>query len=73
MPPSADRSPKRKLIDLLLTKSDSVDLAQFADRLRAGGVSWADVAARIYARTGETVNPTWLIRQLGEPAEAVAE
>lgn len=65
----ADRTPKRKLIDLLLSESDGVDLAQFSDKHRAEGDSWADVAARVYARTGETVNVTWLIRQCGEVTE----
>lgn len=65
----ADRTPKRKLIDLLLAESDGVDLAQFSDKHRAEGDSWADVAARVYARTGETVNTTWLIRQCGEVSE----
>lgn len=65
----ADRTPKRKLIDLLLTESDGVDLAQFTDRHRSAGDSWSDLAARVYARTGETVNVTWLIRQCGEGSE----
>lgn len=61
----ADRTPKRKLIDLLLTESEGMDLAQFKDKHRAAGDSWADVTARVYAATGETITVTWLIRQFG--------
>lgn len=66
----ADRTPKRKLIDHLLAASDGLDLAQFTDKHRADGDSWADVAAKVYARTGETINATWLIRQCGEGGAA---
>lgn len=66
----ADRTPKRKLIDLLLTESNGLDLAEFTIKHRAEGDSWADVTARVYAATGETITVTWLIRQCGGAAGA---
>jgi hypothetical protein len=60
---AADRTPKRKLIDLLLAKSAGQDLPHFADTRRTDGDSWGDVAAKVYGLTGETVSVPWLIRQ----------
>lgn len=61
-----NRSPKLKLLDVLLVRAAGIDTRRFVGDRRALGDSWADIAARIFSITGETISTTWLIRKFGD-------
>lgn len=65
------RSPKRKLIDLKLAQSSvAMELQPWATLRRGDGDSWGQLAAHVFALTGEHVTIPWLISQLAELTDA---
>ena len=63
--PTAERTPKRKLLDLLLAQKAGMELGPFVQARRADGDPWSVVVSKIYALTSEAVTVPWLIAQCG--------
>ena len=60
-----ERTPKRKLLDLLLVQKAGMELGPFVAARRADGDAWSVVCAKIFALTSELVTVPWLIEQCG--------
>ena len=70
---ATDHTHKRKLIDHLLRVKTGQDLITFAAVRRASGDSWADICAKVYGETGETISQTWLIGQAEGEIDALRQ